>query len=102
MKVCTRCGKRQSLCACDQQARPFGTRLYQRAKAQMLAEESVCWICENPPWPDDINPATGAYDPITADHIVEVAAGGSSHRDNLRMAHRSCNSRRGQQFQEVA
>lgn len=62
-------------------------RAYRRARARLLAASTICWICGQP----------GAD---TADHIVPAAhlpPGDERHRDinNLRPAHRSCNSRRG-------
>ena len=55
---------------------------------QTLREETHCWICGEPGSPAD---------PLTADHLLAVAAGGPSSRSNLRAAHLSCNSRRGAQ-----
>lgn len=43
-----------------------------------------CWICrEELP-----------YDEITADHVIALKDGGSSHASNIRAAHGKCNSGR--------
>jgi 5-methylcytosine-specific restriction enzyme A len=59
---------------------------HQRIRLQVLAEETVCWICGKP---------GTANDPLTADHVVPRIAGGRNTRSNYRAAHSSCNSRRG-------
>lgn len=61
---------------------------YRRNREILLATATVCAIC-----------GAGALenDPLTADHIIPVSDGGSNDLDNLRAAHRSCNSRRGNQ-----
>jgi 5-methylcytosine-specific restriction endonuclease McrA len=51
----------------------------------------VCWLCS-----DEVDPSAplnSKYAP-TADHVVPLDQGGSDGDDNLRLAHRSCNSRR--------
>lgn len=57
-------------------------RRYREARRRVLAVSDVCWLCGRP----------GAD---TVDHIVPYALGGADTIDNLRPAHRSCNSRRG-------
>jgi hypothetical protein len=42
---------------------------------------SQCWIC-------------GHDGADTIDHVIPLCKGGSNHRANLMLAHRSCNSRR--------
>jgi 5-methylcytosine-specific restriction endonuclease McrA len=61
-------------------------RHHRRVRAQVLAEETVCWLCGLPPTEQD---------PLTFDHVVPLAEGGKTSRANGRAAHRSCNSRRG-------
>jgi 5-methylcytosine-specific restriction endonuclease McrA len=63
---------------------------YQRLRAQVVAEEAACWLCDLA----DLY----AHDPRdvwTADHVVPRARGGRLVRSNLRKAHKSCNSSRG-------
>lgn len=62
------------------------TRAHRTARAQTLAEETLCWICLKPGRDDD---------PLTADHVIAHAAGGPDTRTNYRAAHESCNKRRG-------
>jgi hypothetical protein len=38
-------------------------RQHRKVRAQVLAEETVCWICGNPPT---------EYDPLTLDHVVPL------------------------------
>jgi 5-methylcytosine-specific restriction endonuclease McrA len=61
-------------------------RAYVRLRPQVLSEEQVCWLCGLPARPGD---------PLTVDHVLPLALGGTSHRTNLRAAHASCNSSRG-------
>lgn len=62
--------------------RPTG-RPYRRARAATLAASNICWICGKP----------GAD---TVDHVVPRSLGGAvADRSNLRPAHYSCNSARG-------
>ncbi len=64
----------------------YGNPIYKTARAQLLANATHCWICGQPPTPND---------PLTADHIIPLARqhGPANHTD-LRAAHRSCNARR--------
>ena len=89
LRACNVCGRptaNRRKCPSHTSPDPRKTFAYQRARLQVLAEEHVCWICGQPAARDD---------PLTADHIIPVASGGSNDRRNLRAAHRSCNSRRG-------
>lgn len=59
----------------------------------------VCQLCDTPvemtlPWTDKWS--------ATLDHIVPYSLGGSDSESNLRLAHRSCNSRRGAPVGSVA
>ena len=94
----SRCGRlhdRRGLCpACrreHERARGSSTQRglgadHRRVRAQVLREETTCWICGRPGSPGD---------PLTADHIDARADGGTNTRENMRAAHASCNSRRG-------
>jgi 5-methylcytosine-specific restriction endonuclease McrA len=58
-------------------------REYRRTRLEVLDESGgICHWCGRP----------GA---TTADHLVPTSRGGTSDRDNLVAAHRSCNSARG-------
>ena len=59
---------------------------YRKVAAQVLAQEHTCWLCGMPPT---------ATDPLTVDHVIPRAKGGTHQRSNLRAAHSSCNSKRG-------
>jgi len=72
-------------------ARLSGRRL-QKLRAEVAAEESVCWLCGRL-----IDKTLPAMHPAAfeIDHIVPHAFGGPDDRTNLRAAHRLCNQRRG-------
>lgn len=53
----------------------------------------TCWLCGEPVDPDD-DPRSGRWYP-TLDHVVPRCMGGNHSDDNLRCAHRTCNSSRG-------
>jgi hypothetical protein len=64
---------------------------YRRARAQVIREETDCWICGEPVdptlrWPDPRSPS--------ADHVTRREDGGSNDRSNLRLSHLGCNSGR--------
>jgi hypothetical protein len=63
--------------------RPHYTGNYRGRAATIRAEAEVCWICGDTTRPDD---------PWTADHLIP-----GDPDSPLAPAHRSCNSRRGQQ-----
>lgn len=58
----------------------------------------VCWICDN-----DVDPRApvGSANAASIDHVVPRALGGTSEPDNLRLAHRKCNSTRGSKVPEL-
>jgi 5-methylcytosine-specific restriction endonuclease McrA len=88
-KLCT-CGRialsGTTRCATHLKQNARNTYAYQQARARVYAEETVCWICHKPVRADEKR---------SADHVIAVARGGTSTRDNLRLAHLTCNSRRG-------
>jgi 5-methylcytosine-specific restriction endonuclease McrA len=58
-------------------------RPWRRLREQVLAQSNICWICGNP----------GA---TTVDHIIPVSLGGPPlDPDNVKPAHLTCNSARG-------
>jgi 5-methylcytosine-specific restriction endonuclease McrA len=63
-------------------AAQWSGRLAVELTAQVLAVSRVCHLCGKP----------GAD---TADHLIPRKHGGTNSLDNLRPAHRSCNSARG-------
>jgi hypothetical protein len=54
-------------------------------------DEWLCWICGQP-----VDPALRAPDPLSKslDHVVPISEGGPHVRENVRLAHAICNSRR--------
>lgn len=58
-----------------------------RNKVSWLMERygDTCWICCRPIEPDR----------ISLDHVIPRSHGGTRHRNNLMLAHKKCNSRRG-------
>lgn len=73
-----------------------GHRAYRRKQAALKRrttnENLPCWLCGEP-----IDTTLDATDRLsfTADHYVALNNGGHLIRNELRPAHRSCNSRRG-------
>ncbi len=57
-----------------------------------------CWLCGN-----DVDPGAtrGSSWAGSVDHVVPRARGGGNEPANLRLAHRSCNSRRGSRLPEL-
>jgi hypothetical protein len=74
-------------------------RVWARIRAQVLTEESDCWVCGK-----QIDFEARAPDPWspTVDHVVPVSRGGGDERSNLRAAHWTCNVRRGNQMRTAA
>lgn len=71
---------------------PHTAGAWAKLRKQVLAEESVCWVCE-----DDIDPAIRWPHSLcgTADHVVPIVIGGALlDRANVRAAHRACNQDR--------
>src|SRR5581483_10041595 len=87
LRACTVCGRPSATNRCPEHAKgtPYGSA-HQRIRAQLLAEESLCWRCGKP---------GTAADPLVAGHVVGVVDGGPTARINYRAEHRSCNSRAG-------
>jgi hypothetical protein len=57
-----------------------------------------CWLCGNAV---DLGAPAGSPWAGSVDHVVPRARGGGSEPANLRLAHRSCNSRRGSRLPEL-
>jgi 5-methylcytosine-specific restriction endonuclease McrA len=67
------------------------TAEYRRLRAQVIREESHCWLCgglvdKSLKGPDPKSPS--------ADHVVRLEDGGDNIRSNLRLSHLGCNSGR--------
>lgn len=61
----------------------YNARAYKRAAAAVRADpDAVCWIC-------------GRLGADTLDHVVPLSRGGTNDPENLRPAHRFCNTGRG-------
>lgn len=64
-----------------------------RLRAQVLREESVCWLCGHP-----VDVRLKRPDPMApeVDHVVPVSKGGRPYdRSNARLSHGDCNRKRG-------
>jgi 5-methylcytosine-specific restriction endonuclease McrA len=89
MKACAICGapaRQGTRCAQHAIAPHSYSRTYQANARLVVANAHVCHICGQP---------ARNNDPFTADHIIPHSHGGSISLQNLKPAHRSCNSRRG-------
>jgi 5-methylcytosine-specific restriction endonuclease McrA len=67
-----------------------GGRPWDRMRARVFAEESVCWYCGN-----EVDQNLPSTHPMsrTVDHLHALAKGGRPlDRTNLRLMHRKCNS----------
>ena len=65
-------------------------RPWDRMRARVFAEEVYCWWCGK-----EVDQALPPTHPMsrTVDHLHALAKGGAPlRRDNLRLAHRKCNS----------
>lgn len=70
----------------------LGTAAWRRARAAVLARESVCYLCGAPV--DKSLPGSSPMGP-TVDHMVARASGGSLYDpSNLHLTHQICNSRK--------
>ena len=68
-------------------------RPYRRTQAQVFAEETHCWLCGE--WVDQRLPHNNPK-ARSLDHVTPLARGGHpTNRANARLAHRDCNSERG-------
>ncbi len=68
-------------------------RPYRRLQAQVFAEETHCWLCG-----EHVDQRLPHNDRMarSLDHVVPLAQGGPAlDRANARLAHRQCNSERG-------
>ncbi|MBG6083253.1 HNH endonuclease signature motif containing protein [Zhihengliuella flava] len=64
-----------------------------KLRKRVIREESICWLCGKPV---DKSLPHGLPGSPEVDEIVPVSKGGSPlERDNVRLAHRICNQRRG-------
>lgn len=73
---------------------PRGTQGWKLLRGRVFAEETHCWRCGG--WVDQRLPSRHPMS-RTADHLDAVARGfaGVPDRSRVRLAHRSCNGRRG-------
>lgn len=73
---------------------------YELTVAELAERDGVaCSICAEPvdlalAWPDRMS--------ASRDHVVPVTHGGTNAADNLRLAHLSCNSRKGNRVERAA
>lgn len=61
-------------------------------QALFKRDAGVCWLCGKP---CDINADTNADEYPSIDHVIPISKGGKDRWDNIRLAHRICNARRG-------
>ena len=62
------------------------TRQYRVARAHVLRYATHCYLCGQPPRPND---------PLVTDHVLPRALGGADIVSNLRACHRNCNAKKG-------
>lgn len=75
--------------------RPSGRQIDISRKGRLEIYERDGFICQLCEGPVDLGlPFTDRWS-ATLDHIVPYSLGGSDDESNLRLAHRSCNSKRG-------
>lgn len=67
--------------------RALRAELYQK-------QAGLCWICQRPMLPLSVTGASAAM-AATFDHIKPQANGGEWVKENLKLAHKTCNTRRG-------
>lgn len=73
-------------------SKDLGTAAWRRARAAVLARESICYLCGKPV--DKALPGSSPMGP-TVDHTEARSAGGSLYDpSNLHLAHQICNSRK--------
>jgi hypothetical protein len=69
-------------------------RAGERVRRQVVAERDawVCWLCDAP-----VDPALRHPNPLSAslDHVQPLSRGGTDTYENTRLAHLTCNIRRG-------
>ena len=73
----------------------IGRKRAQRASLKrkfMTAQGGKCWLC-GLLMKVDVAPTDPEY--ATWDHVLPVSAGGGNKQDNLILAHRKCNLKRG-------
>lgn len=70
-------------------SRAMNDRLRLKLYAQ---QDGLCWICGRA-MRVDVPPAYHP-DSATLDHVVPKSKGGGNDRNNLKLAHRTCNMRR--------
>lgn len=90
MRVCTYPGCGRPITGGNRCAAHPRNRIRTTAQQKLSAsipEGSTCWICGERERPDDR---------LTIDHINPRLTGGDLNPDNIRYAHHTCNSRRGQ------
>lgn len=61
-------------------------------QALFTRDNGICWICGGK---CDMNADTNSNEYPSIDHVVPVSCGGKDEWDNVRLAHRWCNSKRG-------
>lgn len=77
----------------DTRARALtGRRRRKKLKRVLERDGRVCWLCGNR---IDKKAPAGSPGALSVDHVVPLNRGGSNAVENLRVAHRSCNTRRG-------
>ena len=65
---------------------------YRNLRARVFREEDICCICGKPV--DKSLPGAHPMGP-TLEHTTPWSRGGTNTRDNVHLAHRSCNIRKG-------
>jgi len=96
-KPCMDCGQSAESVRCKGCCEQYRNgRPWRALCAQVRAEETTCWVCHG--WVDQTIDSRHPRSP-TVDHVIQLRDGGEPHdRNNLRLAHRNCNTVRANQL----
>jgi 5-methylcytosine-specific restriction endonuclease McrA len=86
LRPCLVCRRPTRGARCPAHALPRRGHAHAVAANAAVANALACWRCGKPGTPDD---------PLTGDHVIARAHGGTDDPSNYRASHRSCNSRAG-------
>ncbi len=77
----------------DRAERPRGRSI--RKYVLAITHGAETWPCHHCPLPVDCTLPGSAPNGPTLEHVIPISEGGTNDLENLRIAHRSCNLKRG-------